>query len=208
MMLDSNTLQWKISELGVSGNEGASLEFFIRHIGQNGGTKLVNQSIAYSDTEGNAVTFPEPSVRVDCGITVTPEPCPVPVELTVRGCQDSLVIDLGDACLESQGRIVQLDVTVKNVCPNRRVALAVILTEVDCNGTEYQRGLKTITIPAHQYPGCRDVQVKCIKFVLPEDLNVSCGIPGMMCSDRNLKARVIAHTIDTDFRCCDSVIVV
>lgn len=48
MMLDSNTLQWKISELGVSGNEGASLEFFIRHIGQNGGTKLVNQSIAYS----------------------------------------------------------------------------------------------------------------------------------------------------------------
>ena len=208
MMLDSNTLQWKISELGVSGNEGASLEFFIRHIGQNGGTKLVNQSIAYSDTEGNAVTFPEPSVRVDCGITVTPEPCPVPVELTVRGCQDSLVIDLGDACLESQGRIVQLDVTVKNVCPNRRVALAVILTEVDCNGTEHQRGLKTITIPAHQYPGCRDVQVKCIKFVLPEDLNVSCGIPGRMCSARNLKARVIAHTIDTDFRCCDSVIVV
>lgn len=208
MMLDSNTLQWKISELGVSGNEGASLEFFIRHIGQNGGTKLVNQSIAYSDTEGNAVTFPEPSVRVDCGITVTPEPCPVPVELTVRECQDSLVIDLGDTCLESQGRIVQLDVTVKNVCPNRRVALAVILTEVDCNGTEHQRGLKTITIPAHQYPGCRDVQVKCIKFVLPEDLNVSCGIPGMMCSDRNLKARVIAHTIDTDFRCCDSVIVV
>lgn len=37
--------------------------------------------------------------------------------------------------LESLGRILQLDVTVKNVCPNKRVALAVILTEVDEHGT-------------------------------------------------------------------------
>lgn len=31
MMSDSNTIQWKIQELGVSANEGASLEFYIRH---------------------------------------------------------------------------------------------------------------------------------------------------------------------------------
>lgn len=40
---------------------------------------------------------------------------------------------------------------------------------------EYQRGMKAITIPAHNFPTCRDILVKCIKFVLPEDLSVSGG---------------------------------
>ncbi len=200
MTLDSNTIQWKIPELGVTANEGASLEFYIRHIAQSSGVKLVNQSITYSDTEGNAVVFPAPSVAVDCGTVVMPEPCPTPVELTVGGCQDTVVLDMGDTCLESRGRIVQLDVTVKNVCPGRRTALAVILTELDDSGVEYPRGMKAITIPAHSAPGCRDVLVKCVKFVLPEDLNVS-GT-GTMCGDRNFRARLIAHSIDTDYCCC------
>ncbi len=206
MMMDSNTIQWKIQELGVSANEGASLEFDIQHIAQSSGEKLVNQSITYSDTEGNVVVFPDPSVTVECGIVVTPEPCPIPVDLTIDGCQDSAVIDAGDTYLQSLGRILQLDVTVKNVCPGKRVALGIILTEVDPNGMEYQRGMKAITIPAHSFPSCRDVLVKCVKFVLPEDLDVSGGNPDAMCNARNFKARFIAHTIDTDYRCCDSVI--
>ena len=64
MTLSSNALQWKIPELGVSANEGASLEFFIQHIGTDSGDKLVNESITYSDDEGNAVVFPTPSVDV------------------------------------------------------------------------------------------------------------------------------------------------
>lgn len=206
MMINSNTLQWKIEELGVSANEGASLEFFIKHVAQDSGEKLVNQSITYSDDEGNVVVFPDPLVTVECGIIVNPEPCPIPVDVTIDGCQDSVVIDAGDTYLESLGRILQLDVTVKDVCPGKRVALAVILTEVDSKGVEYQRGMKTITIPAHNYSGCRDVLVKCIKFVLPEDLDVSGGRTSAMCNERNFKARFIAHNIDTDYRCCDSII--
>ena len=206
MMVNSNTIQWKIPELGVSANEGASLEFYIQHTAQDAGEKLVNQSITYSDDEGNVVVFPAPSVLVECGIVVNPEPCPVPVNLSIEGCQDSVVLDAGDVYLESLGRILQLDVTVKNVCPGKRVALAVILTEIDANGVEYQRGMKTITIPAHNYPSCRDVLVKCIKFVLPEDLDVSGGASNAICNTRNFKARFISHNIDTDFRCCDSVI--
>ena len=206
MMVDSNTLQWKIDELGVSANEGASLEFFIRHNSRDSGDKLVNQSITYSDNEGNVVLFPDPSVRVECGIVVNPEPCPIPIDLTIEGCRDSVVIDMGDTYLESLGRILQLDVTVKNVCPGIRVALAIILTEVDSNGIEHQRGMKAITIPSHDFPNCRDVLVKCIKFVLPEDLDVSGGTPEAICNARNFKARVIAHNIDTDYECCDSVI--
>ena len=146
MMVNANTLQWKIPELGVSGNEGALLEFYIRHIGTASGAKEINESISYKDTENNAATFPSPSVTVDCGIVIQPENCPCAV------------------------------------CPDKRVALAVILTEVDCKGKEYQRGMKTFTIPAHHSPGCRDILVKCIKFVLPEDLNVSGGCPRGLCS--------------------------
>ena len=174
--------------------------------GQNPGTKLVNESITYSDTEGNVVDFPEPTVAVECDVVVNPEECPLPVDLTIQSCSDSVVVDMGDVYLESMGTILQMDVTVKNVCPKKRVALAAILTEVDENGMEYQRGTKTVTIPAHNYPSCRDVLVKCMKFVLPKDLDVSGGSTQAMCSPRQFKARFIAHNIDSDYRCCESVL--
>ena len=119
------------------------------------------------------------------------------------GCLDAVLIDMGNVSLDSQGRIIQMDVTIKNVCPGKQVALAAILAEVDQNGMEYQRGMKAMTIPAHSFSTCRDVRVKCIKFVVPEDLSVS---GGAMCSARNFKARFIAHNIDTDYRCCESMI--
>ena len=205
-MLNATSLRWNIPELGVSGPESATLDFFIRHVGTNPGIKLVNQSITYTDTEGNVVSFPEPTVSVECDIVVNPEECPTPVSLSIDGCADSVVVDMGDVYLESLGRIIQMDVTIKNVCPGKRVALAVILSEVDENGMEYQRGTKAITIPAHSSPSCRDVLVKCIKFVVPEDLDVSGGSTQVMCNPRNFKARFIAHNVDSDFRCCEAVL--
>ena len=203
---NSTSIRWTIDSLGVTTNEGATLEFYVQHTAMSSGVNEVNASVEYSDTEGNSVTFPSPSIDVECSMVVIPEPCPVPVDVTIDSCEDSIVMDLGDTYLESQGRIVQLNVNIKNVCPQKRVALAVVLTEVDANGTEYPRGMKTITVPAHNAPTCRDVLVRCIKFVLPEDLDVSGGTPRSMCNPRNLKARLIAHNIDTDFRCCDIVI--
>ena len=202
-MLDAHSLRWNIAQLGVTSSESATLDFFIRHVGQQPGTKLVNESITYSDQEGNVVSFPKPTVSVECDIVVHPEPCPEPVDLTVEGCQDSVLVDLGDVYLGSQGRIIQMDVTIQNVCPGKRVALAAILTEVDQDGMEHQRGMKAFTIPAHSAPVCRDVLVKCIKFVVPEDLNVS---GTAMCSPRKFKARFLANNIDTDYRCCESTI--
>ncbi len=105
VMINSQTIRWTIQELGVTGNEGASLEFFIQHTAQTSGMKLVNESITYTDTEGNAVTFPAPVVTVDCGIVVNPEPCPIPVDFKIDSCKDSIVVDLGDVALESLGRI-------------------------------------------------------------------------------------------------------
>ena len=207
-IINANSLQWKIPELGVSGNEGASLEFYIKHTGTDSGDKMVNASISYSDSEGNAVTFPFPSVEVSCSTVITPEGCPVPVNFSVEGCRDFAVVDLGDVYLESQGRIVELNMTIKNVCPHKRVALAVILSEVDCHGTEHRRGLKTFSIPAHGASSCRDVLVKCIRFILPEDNAApsTCSTDSSLCRTRNLKARIMAHYIDTDYDCCGSVI--
>ena len=101
-----------------------------------------------------------------------------------------------------------MNATVKNVCPGKRVALADVLTEDAPCGKEFQRGMKAITIRAHNYSGCRDILVKCIKFVLPEDLDVSSCAPNGICNSRNLKARLIAHYIDTDYRCCDASVTV
>ena len=205
-LINSTTLKWTIDQLGTTANEGATLEFFVQHIADTSGTKLVNQSISYTDSENNQATFPAPTVQVDCGIVVQPEPCPVPVDVEIEGCQDSVVYDVGDAYLESLGRILQLNVNLKNVCPDKRVALGIILTEVDSQGNEYPRGMKTMTVPAHHYPTCRDVLVKCVKFVLPEDLDVSGGTPTAICNTRNFKARIMAHPIDSDFFCCDSTV--
>ena len=79
VMLDAHSLRWDIPQLGVTSSEGASLDFLVRHVGQQSGTKLVNQSITYSDKEGNVVSFPQPAVSVECDIVVQPEKCPEPV---------------------------------------------------------------------------------------------------------------------------------
>lgn len=203
----ATTLQWQIAELGVTASEGATLDFAVEHVEPCSGEVEVNESISYDDAEGNVVVFPNPIIDVDCGIVIVPEECPEPVDIEITGCGDSIEFDAGELGLESLGRIVQVSVTIPNVCPNRRVALAVVLTEVDEEGIEHRRGLKTIVVPAHTMSSCRDVTVRCIKFVLPEELDVSGAEEGVICNARNLRARFIAHYIDNDFECCDTVLV-
>ena len=197
----TNTVTWNIDELGVTASEGATFEFTVEHIGPCTGTVEVNESITYDDTEGNVVTFPSPLVEVDCGVEVCPEGCPVEVDLTVDGCADTVEFDAGDIVMDSLGRIVQLDVTLQSVCPNKRVALAVFLNELDTLGIEHKRGMKTMTIPAHTRDSCRNVTVRCIKFVLPEDLDVS-DSAFSICNERRFRARLIANYVDYDFECC------
>ncbi len=200
-LIDANTVRWNIDELGVTGSEGATFTFTVQHNGICSGSIPVNASVTYTDTEGNIVNFPNPEVEADCDIVIIPEGCPVPVDVSVEGCSDSIEFDAGDLALDSLGRIVQLDVTLLNICPNRRVALAITLNEVDDEGNEHKRGFKTLTIPAHTASSCRDVTIRCVKFVLPESLDVS-NTPTAMCDTRNFVARCFANYIDYDFECC------
>ena len=200
-MLGSNTVRWRIDQLGVTQSEGAVLQFTVEHVGPCAGTLEVNEEIAYSDNEGNVVSFPSPEIEVECDIVVQPEVCPAAIDVVMDGCSDALEFDAGDLALESMGRILQLDVTLRNVCPNRRVALAILVNEVDENGQEYKRGMKTMTIPAHTRAACQDVLVRCVKFVLPESLAVP-GPANSICGERAFRCRMIANYIDHDFNCC------
>ena len=106
--------------------------------------------------------------------------------------------------MDSLGFIINLEAVLKNVCPNRRVALAAILTETDPKGVEYNRCMKVFTIPAHNGNTCRDIKLKCIRFVVTGDTDVS-GSAASFCNTRNFKARFIANYIDSGFDCYDSV---
>lgn len=199
-LVNPTTLDWRIDELGVTQSEGATLEFTVQHNGVCTGTTIVNEMILYNDAEGNTATFPNPTIDIDCSNIII-EPCPEPIDVSINGCEDSIEFDVGDITLESLGHIFQFDVTVRDICPNKRVALAILLSEIDCNDEELTRGMKTLTIPALTGTNCQDVTIRCIKFVLPGDLDgtSSCAV----CNTRKFKVRLIANYIDFNFKCCN-----
>lgn len=203
--IDATTVEWKIPELGTTQSEGATFDFTVQHVGTCVGNVPVNENITYTDTENNVVNFPSPTVLVECDNVIMPEDCPIPVDVAIEGCQDAIEIDAGAIEMQSLGRILQLDVTLRNICPNRRVALAVILNELDDFDLEYKRGMKIMTIPAHTAPSCQDIIVKCVKFVLPEDID-AVSSTNALCNQRRFKARFITHYIDNDFDCCNIVL--
>lgn len=198
-LLTDTSFRWSISQLGVSATESATVTFPIQHVAATTGTKNINQDLTYTDMQGNVVSFNNPSVFVDCESSVCADQCPVSVNVPMGSCRDFVEFNAGDLALEDAGRILQLDVNLLNVCPGRRVALAVVLTELDQAGQPQPRGMKVFTIPAHNLPTCSDVLVSCIRFILPENGT-------SLCTERNLKAQFMAHYIDNDFSCCSCAV--
>ena len=193
--LTENSFQWTIDELGASATESATLVFSIQHAAFSSGEKHINSSISYTDAEGNVVSFADPTVFVNCTPTIPVDSGPIPVNVTVGGCEDFVEFDAGDLILEDSGRILDLDINLLGICPGKRIALAVILTEELPSGELVPRGMKTYTIPAHGLPICTDVLITCIRFILPDDAT-------SFCETRNLRAQFIAHYIDHDFSAC------
>ncbi len=201
MLVNERQIRWIIPELGATAPEEAALRFTVEHLGACEGLLSVNALVDYDDAQGNTVDFGDPQIEVTCGTVIIPEPCPAAVEVSLQGCEDEIELDAGVVLLESLGRVLKLDATVPNVCPGRRVALAVILTELDGEDNEFRRGMKTFVIPAHDAPSCRDVTLRCIRFVLPEELDET-GEPDRLCDERRFRARFIANYIDAGFTCC------
>ena len=204
------TLVWNIGSAGFGEQpDFINLSFDIQHIGTAEGVLPVNQRVVYSDREGSTLEFPSPTVEVICsgGGEIVPEPCPEPTEILVPGCKDALQAELNPTQLLSLGRIVQLDVTLKAVCPGKRVAVSIILMENTADGQELPRGVKHILVPAQAGEACQDLTLRCVRFSLPEALDAT-GITDSICNSRNFSARVIANYADTDFACCDEQTVI
>ena len=151
-----------------------------------------------SDFQGTVT----PGVTAETGTVIYPEPCPSPTEITIPGCQDAVRVQLADTHLLSLGRIVQVDVTIQDVCPEKRVSASIILMEIAADGSKHPRGAKHILIPAQAGEACQDITLRCVAFSLPEGLDTT-GDTGTICSQRKFEAMVIANYVDTDFTCCE-----
>ena len=88
------------------------------------------------------------------------EACDGYKEVTVIGtCQESA----------APGRVLDVMPTLSNVCPGRRSALGLTLTELDAAGVEHARGFQAITVPAHNGRCNQDMTLETVRFVLPEE---------------------------------------
>lgn len=193
-LINNTTLKWIIDELGKTTNEGASLTFEVKYLGDSSGVFEVNKSIQYTDDENNIANFGSPEISIDCTDVIVVNPCPTPQNIDFDNCQDYLDYDLGNYFLDNLGRILELSLTIKDVCPNKKVALAVILNQVDDLGVETKKGMKIISVPPHNSDVCEDIRLTNIKFVLPEE-------NGLLCQKRRYAARVIANYIDNNPIC-------
>lgn len=193
------TLTWNIGTLGTSAAEGAALTYTARHVGVRSGEKSITESTTFSDTAGNVAEFNSPEILIDCGQISYCDPCPEGTDTVSPACEEIIDIDAGAVSMGLMGRVARVSVTLRNVCPGRRIAVAVLLSELDSDGNEYQRGIRTLTVPAHSYATSRDIRLNCITFVLPEDID---PISSETFGERTFRTRVYANIIDSELDCC------
>lgn len=193
-LVNNTVLKWTINELGKRASEDATLTFKVKYLGNTSKTTEVNKSITYSDDEGNVANFQNTKITINCDSIYSVDPCPAPQTVTFDVCQDYLEFDLGNYVLDNLGRILELSLTLKNVCPDKKVALAVTLNELDNLEEEIKKGIKIISIPAHSGNSCEDIKVKNIKFILPEE-------DGLLCAKKKYRVRVIANYINNNSIC-------
>lgn len=140
-------------------------------------------------TEGAAVRVSTDARRGDDGET----------HVYFDACEEGKAINITDVCDNTTGlgRMLDVTMTLRNVCPGRRCAVGVAITEVDNAGNEYARGFRAVTVPAHNHSSCCDVPISCMRFVLPEDLRVDGGENATCGCRRHFIVRSTNHYIDS-----------
>lgn len=104
-------------------------------------------------------------------------------------CENSKAVTvIGNCKEEMQGRVLDVNVTLRNVCPGRCSSLGLSLSELDEDGTEYARGFRAISVPAHNARCYQDVQLDTVRFVLPEERGLQ--------RRRHLIVRTTHHYLD------------
>ena len=113
-------------------------------------------------------------------------------------CEESKAVTVAESQhnVDGAGRVLDVNLALRNVCPGRRVAVGVTLHEVDGTGGEHARGFHAMTVPAHSDDGPRDVTLPRIRFVLPEDLRIE-GADGPRGCRRHFVVRTSSRYVDS-----------
>lgn len=112
-----------------------------------------------------------------------------------RNCDEVKETALASIEPERSGKVLLVDMTLKNVCPCRRVAVGYHVSELDTSGNEHARGFKALTVAPHYNCRASDVQVPRVRFLLPENENTEEGCPSD--GTRRFIVRSEAHYADS-----------
>lgn len=214
---DKKSITWTLDKLGVSEPQTATLLFNIKYVGTKDGTFPVNKSITYTDniiTTPGAVKFitTNPSIAMDCDKLVEPAcnlPCynsKIPccgglVDLTLPSNTDSYTV-------KCAGTFLNLYIRFKNICPNRQLAIGVIVCE-EIDGIKQPVAYRITSVISPSYVpdpsrltpppacGCQEFTVP-LQVLLPERLLPT----GSTCTDREVNIQVISHYISTNTALC------
>lgn len=110
-------------------------------------------------------------------------------------CENNKSVVLEGQNLSSVGRYLTLRTTVKNVCPNKQVALGIKLYETT-GGGRVIKGHKEFAF-AHNNNCCRDITLTNIHFVLPEEI-AETDDTSNICSRRTFDIETTSHYVDLD----------
>ncbi len=132
--------------------------------------------------------------------TYVAEHCFKSAPITIDFCSDYKEQDIGDVYLESLGRLLNISLTLKHICPCKEVAVGLLLTELDFCGREHKRGFKTVRYPGH-INGCHDVKLTGIRWALPEFYDET-GSSCSLCNPRKFVVRATANYVNTNVPLC------
>ena len=152
----------------------------------NNGTAAANNG-GYECEQCNGTAYTNGRSQCECkvatvtannGSALTMNSCSECIEgethVYYESCDGAKEVTISSECHneDSMGRTMDVTMTLCNVCPGRRCAVGVHLTEMDENGNEYERGFRSLTVPAHNYSTNRDIELPSLRFIMPEDVSV------------------------------------
>lgn len=84
-------------------------------------------------------------------------------------CESIKSVRITETLPDSEGRMLDVAMTLQNVCPGRRVFVGLSAHEVVEGGAEELRGFRALTLPAHHDGAAHAVDAPPIRFILPEE---------------------------------------
>ena len=108
-------------------------------------------------------------------------------------CETNREIELDAQDLSGIGRYLNFSVTVKKVCPCKRIAVGMALYEKTEN-CRVLKGHKSF-VASHSECGCADITLNNIHFVLPEEI-AETEDTSNLCHERNFELEFTSHYID------------